>query len=62
VANYRNKLYLINKIIRIEGGDGDDEDIKAELAELTIIELLKRIESLKTREMDSSLWTMVGGN
>ena len=62
VVNYRNKLYLINKIISLQGEDKDDDELKAELAELTILELLKKIESLKANEMDSSLWTIVGGN
>ena len=61
-ANYRNKLYLINKIIALEGEDGDDEDVKADLAQLTIVQLLKKIENLKTQQMDTSLWTIIGGN
>lgn len=63
MVNYRNKLYLINKVIDLEDGEYADVTVRREeLAELTIIELLKKIEQLKTTQLDSSLWTMVGGN
>ena len=63
MVNYRNKLYLINKIIGMEDGEYEDPDVRRdELAELTILDLLKKIEQLKTTQLDSSLWTIVGGD
>jgi len=60
MGNYKNKQYLINKIIDME--DGEPGDRVDELAQLTIIGLLKKIEQLKTTQLDSSLWTIVGGD
>ena len=63
MVNYRNKLYLINKVIDLEDGEYTDITVRREeLAQLTILELLKKIEQLKTTQLDSSLWTMVGGD
>jgi len=42
--------------------DGEPGDRVDELAQLTIIGLLKKIEQLKTTQLDSSLWTIVGGD
>jgi hypothetical protein len=47
----------------MEDGEYEDPSVRRdELAELTILDLLKKIEQLKTTQLDSSLWTMVGGD
>jgi len=47
----------------MEDGEYEDPDARRdELAELTILDLLKKIEQLKTTQLDSSLWTIVGGD
>jgi hypothetical protein len=50
-------------VIDLEDGEYTDITVRREeLAQLTILELLKKIEQLKTTQLDSSLWTMVGGD
>jgi hypothetical protein len=47
----------------MEDGEYEDPSVRRdELSELTILDLLKKIEQLKTTQLDSSLWTMVGGD
>ena len=49
--NYRNKLYLLNKILRLRGMDGNDpgaEESRRELArDNTIVQLLHIIQEIK---------------